>query len=212
MTQKTLSMALGLALGAFALGSVQANEQGLRPLPEDLAAQSDERTEETQPFPEDSLQGAEAPVDDSMQDAVAAEDEETIPMEDESDSETASTDVSPADEAAAADATAAESTVDTVDGSMESPAADTANATADTRNIAPGSLSSPDALQQALDTRFQSGDENGDGMLSEREIADLDDDDLVFATIDSDGDGSVTSQEWNSQLQTQVASADNDSE
>lgn len=228
MTQKTLAIALGLVLGSAAFGSAQAQEQGIRPVPEDLASQTDERTEDTMPYPEDSVQGADTATDATVQDAVAAEDEMELPLEDESDAETASTDVSEADEAAAADSMADTSELPTDDATMGDPtdatsatdattatdaaAATDATATAatDTRDIAPGSLSSPATLEQALETRFQSGDENGDGTLSESEIAALDDDDLVFATIDADADGSVSREEWGAQLQTQVASADND--
>ena len=64
-----LAAALGLMLGTFALGAVQAEEQGLRPLPEDLAAQADEKTEETMPFPEGSLQGAPEATPSTVQDA-----------------------------------------------------------------------------------------------------------------------------------------------
>lgn len=237
MKQKTLAIVLGVVLGSATLGLAQAQEQGIRPVPEDIAAQPvDERTEETMPYPEDSLQGADTASDQSVQDAVAQDD--TTPMQDESDADTASTDISPADEAAAADAltdsselpadstgyaptetsettdTAANAGVDPSTGATAATAqTSSANeAAADTRHIQAGSLSSSTALEQALQTRFQSGDENGDGSLSQPEIAALDDDDLDFAAIDADSDGAVTREEWSAQLHSQVASADNEAE
>lgn len=226
MKQQTLALALGLVLGTA--GLAQAQEQGIRPVPEDIAmqTQSDERTEESMPYPKDSLQAADATTEASVQDAVAQDDTDATPMTDESDADTASTDVSPADEAAAADSMADTSelpadstgyspsetteTTDTVANS-DAAATDTA-AVSDTRSLAAGSMSSPATLEQALETRFQSGDENGDGMLSESEVTALDDDDLQFASIDADGNGSVSREEWTAQLQSQVASADNDAE
>ena len=69
MKNPGLTAALGLILGTFALGAAQANEQGLRPLPEDLAAQADEMTEDTMPFPEGSLQNAPKPKPEIVQPA-----------------------------------------------------------------------------------------------------------------------------------------------
>jgi hypothetical protein len=86
----------------------------------------------------------------------------------------------------------------------------TASTDTDTTDTPAGSLSSPATLEQALETRFQSGDENGDGRLTQAEIEALDDDDLVFANIDGDSDGAVSRDEWAMQLQAQIASADND--
>jgi ABC-type uncharacterized transport system involved in gliding motility auxiliary subunit len=161
---------LGLVLGSFVFAAgAQAQEEEMPPSPTDdmSAPLADERTEETLPAPEDSLQPAEPTGEQIMQDAEQPE----PPL--------------------AEGVTTAANDSDTAD----TPA---------------GSLSSPEVLQQALETRFQSGDENGDGRLSESEIAALDDDDLVFADIDGDGDGAVSREEWGMQLQAQVASADND--
>lgn len=177
MKQKTLAIALGLVLGGAAFGSLQAQEQGIRPVPEDLARQPvDERTEDTMPYPEDSVQGAATATTTTVQDALAADDD-AQPLDDESDPETASTDVSEADEAAAAD------------------------------NLADTSELPADAAAQALETRFQAGDANGDGSLSEAEIAALDGK-LGFAGIDVDGNGSVSREEWRAQPRPQVASDD----
>ena len=159
---------LGFVLGSFAFAAgVQAQEEEMPPADDMSETAADERTEETMPAPEDSLQPAEPTGEEIMQDA-----EQTEPP-------------------LAEGVTTAATDTDTTD----TPA---------------GSLSSPATLEQALETRFQSGDENGDGALSESEIAALDDDDLVFASIDGDADGSVTREEWAMQLQAQVASADND--
>lgn len=191
MKTHRLATALALVLGTFALGAAQANEQGLRPLPEDVATQADEMTEDTMPFPEGALQEAE-PAPEVVQDAapvteeLASEDGDLSP-EDDMATDTPEQVNEPAPESATA---------------LEpAPAAGDMTLT--------GSLSATSTLEQAMETRFASGDENGNGVLTQRELDALDDDDLVFANIDSDADGSISRTEWNAQLSTQVASADN---
>ena len=187
-----LAAALALVLGTFALGAAQANEQGLRPLPEDVATQADEMTEDTMPFPEGALQEAEPAAPEVVQDAAPVT--EAVASEDG--------DVSPEDDLATdTPEQVNETTPESATALEPAPAAEDMTLT--------GSLSATSTLEQAMETRFASGDENGNGVLTQRELDALDDDDLVFANIDGDADGSISRTEWNAQLSTQVASADN---
>jgi hypothetical protein len=207
MKTNRLAATLAVVLGTFALGAAQANEQGLRPLPEDVATQADETTQDTMPFPEGALQEAE-PTPEVVQDAapvtdaVASEDGDVSPEDDLATDTPEQADESMPESATALEPAAAAPTDAAVDTATAADTASTTDATA--------SASSPATLEQAMETRFASGDENGNGVLTQAELDALDDDDLVFANIDGDADGSITRSEWSAQLSTQVASADAD--
>lgn len=207
LTTHRLATALGLVLGtAMLAGAAQAQdqEQGLRPLPEDLATQADKTTSDTMPFPENAPKEPVNATDEVVQDA-------TLPATGLAEEDG---DVSPEDDLAADTAGAMNGGMEDASPATRGDSSLPADATSPSTAAAPAThsaLTAPSAtLEQAQETRFASGDKDGNGSLSAAELTALDDDDLEFATLDSDADGAITRAEWSAHLSAHVADADDD--